>query len=306
MSEPYRADPALPTLDLAAAEPLLRRLELTVRHRLDGLLQGNYLGLVPGPGSESGESRLYYPGDDVRRLDWPVTARTLVPHVRQTIADRELETWLVIDGTASLDYGTARCEKRDLALAVAAAFGFLTARAGNRIGAVVFDGARTDVVPPRGGRESVLALLHRLQRRPAAEAEPGSLAAALQRARFLARRRGLVVVVSDLLDGSDWPRELRALGARHEVVVAHVSDPREHDLPPVGLLTLVDPETGELHEVQTASKRFRGRYLAAATARRAESVAAVRSSRAGHLDIATDRDWLLDIVRFVVAKRRRR
>jgi uncharacterized protein (DUF58 family) len=97
----------LPTLDLASAEPLLRRLELTVRNKLDGLLQGNYLGLVPGPGSEAGESRLYYPGDDVRRMDWPVTARTLVPHVRQTIADRELESWLVVDLSPSIDFGTA-------------------------------------------------------------------------------------------------------------------------------------------------------------------------------------------------------
>jgi uncharacterized protein (DUF58 family) len=294
------------TTEIAGSETSLRQLELAITRKLDGLLHGDHLGLLPGAGTDAGGGRLYNVGDDVRRIDWNLTARSNATHVRETIADRELETWLVIDGTASLDYGTARCEKRDLVLAVAAAFGFLTARAGNRIGAVIFDGARTDVVAPRGGRESVLALLHRLQRRPAAEAGPGSLAAALRRVRFLARRRGLVVVVSDLLDGSDWPRELRALGGRHEVVVAQVSDPREDALPPVGLLTLVDPETGQLHEVQTASKRFRSRYAAAATARRAETMASVRASRAAHLDVGTDRDWLLDIVRFVVAKRRRR
>src|SRR5690348_14260481 len=108
---------ALPALDVASSEPLLRRLELAVRNRLDGLLQGNYLGLVPGPGSEAGESRQYTPGDDVRRMDWPVTARTTIPHVRQTIADRELETWLVVDLSPSLDFGTARSEKRELVLA---------------------------------------------------------------------------------------------------------------------------------------------------------------------------------------------
>jgi uncharacterized protein (DUF58 family) len=294
------------TAEVAGRERSLRELELAITRKLDGLLHGDHLGLLPGAGTEAGGGRLYDPGDDVRRIDWNLTARSNATHVRETVADRELETWLVIDGTASLDYGTARCEKRDLAIAVAAAFGFLTARAGNRIGAVVFDGVRTDVIPPRGGRASVLALLHRLQHRPAAQAGTGSLAAALRRARFIAKRRGLVVVVSDLLDGSDWPRELRALGGRHEVVVAQVSDPREDDLPPVGQLTLVDPETGALHEVQTASKRFRARHAEAAEARRAEILTAVRASRAGHLTVATDRDWLLDIVRYVVAKKRRR
>ncbi|MEY2463257.1 MAG: hypothetical protein QOH64_1395 [Acidimicrobiaceae bacterium] len=294
------------TKEVVSSEPNLRQLELAINRKLDGLLHGDYQGLLPGAGTDAGGGRLYNVGDDVRRIDWNLSARSNATHVRETIADRELETWLVIDGTASLDYGTARCEKRDLVLAVTAAFGFLTARAGNRIGAVVFDGAQTDVVAPRGGRESVLALLHRLQRRPPASSGSGSLAAALRRVQFLARRRGLVVVVSDLLDDSDWSRELRTLGARHEVVVAHVSDPREDDLPAVGMLTLVDAETGELHEVQTASKRFRARYAAAANERRATTMASIRASRAGHLEVSTDRDWLLDIVKFVVAKRRRR
>ena len=294
------------TKDVASKERTLRQLELTITRKLDGLLHGDHLGLLPGPGTDAGSGRLYDLGDDVRRIDWNLTARSNATHIRETIADRELETWLVIDGTASLDYGTARCEKRDLVLAVTAAFGFLTARAGNRIGAVVFDGTRTEVVPPRGGRDAVLALLHRLQRRDDAEAGGGALAAALRRTGFLARRRGLVVVVSDLLDDSDWPRELRALGARHDVVVAHVSDPREDELPAVGLLTVVDPETGQLHEVQTASARFRERYAAAANARRADTLEAMRASRAGHLQVSTDRDWLHDVVRFVVARRRRR
>jgi uncharacterized protein (DUF58 family) len=294
------------TREVASSERSLRQLELAITRKLDGLLHGDHLGLVPGTGSDAGGGRLYNLGDDVRRIDWNLTARSNATHVRETIADRELETWLVVDRTASLDYGTARCEKRDLALAVAAAFGFLTARAGNRIGAVLFDGAGSDVVAPRGGRDSVLALLHRLQRPPTAADGTGSLTDALRRVRFLGRRRGLVVVISDLMDDSDWPRELRALGARHEVVVAHVSDPREDDLPRVGLLTLVDPETGQLHEVQTASKRFRARYAEAASARRAETMAAVRASRAGHLQITTDHDWMLDVVRFVVAKKRRR
>ena len=150
-------------------EATLRRLELDVFRRLDGLLQGDHLGLVPAPGSEAGESREYTPGDDVRRMDWAVTARTTIPHVRDTIADRELETWVVVDRSASLDFGTAQFEKRDLALAMVAAVGFLTSRAGNRVGALVLGNDKLSVVPARGGREAMLALLHQIDATPRAE-----------------------------------------------------------------------------------------------------------------------------------------
>ncbi|MEQ0576040.1 DUF58 domain-containing protein, partial [Mycobacterium tuberculosis] len=135
---------------LAAA---LRTLELTVKQKLDGVLHGDHLGLIPGPGSEPGESRLYQPGDDVRRVDWAVTARTTHPHVRQMIADRELETWLVVDMSASLDFGTACCEKRDLAVAAAAAITFLNSGGGNRLGALIANGAAMTRVPARTGRQ---------------------------------------------------------------------------------------------------------------------------------------------------------
>jgi uncharacterized protein (DUF58 family) len=293
--------------ELTTAAATLQQLELAVTRRLDGLLHGDHLGLLPGPGSEPSDGRLYQPGDDVRRIDWNLTARSNATHVRELVADRELETWFVVDRTASVDFGTARWEKRDLGLAVVAAFGFLTARAGNRAGAVVFDGAGTEVVAPRAGRDALLGLLHRLQRRTGADGQgTGSLADTLRRTGFLARRRGLVVVVSDLLDGGDWPVQLRGLAARHDVVVARVADPREGELPPVGLLTLVDPETGQRHEVQTGSRRFRERYAAAAEARRAAATSAVRGAGASLLEVSTDRDWLLDVVRFTVARRRRR
>ena len=135
--DPGAGDGAPPRFAEGPADVLLQRLELTVRRRLDGLLQGDHLGLVPGSGTEAGDSRSYHPGDDVRRMDWPVTARTQVPHVRETIADRELETWAVLDLSASLDFGTANCEKRDLAIAGLAAVSHLTVRGGNRLGAVV-------------------------------------------------------------------------------------------------------------------------------------------------------------------------
>ena len=149
---------APPSLRDGRIEAALRSLELTVRGRLDGLLQGNHLGLVPGPGSEPGEARIYQPGDDVRRMDWAVTARTTLPHVRQTVADRELETWVVMDLSPSLDFGTAACEKRDLAVAALAAVTHLTAGGGNRIGVLVSTGEQTVRIPARGG--GGLSLIH--------------------------------------------------------------------------------------------------------------------------------------------------
>lgn len=287
-------------------EAKLRQLELLVMRRLDGLLQGDHQGLVPGGGSEPDDGRMYDPGDDVRRMDWNLTARSGYPHVRNTVADRELELWLVVDGTASLDFGTATCEKRDLVLAAAAAFGFLTARDGNRIGALLFGPGDPEVVPPRSGRVALFGLLARLERRDRAGEGSASLADALRRARIMARRRSLVVVVSDLIDTGPWQRELRGLAARHDVVVAEVRDPREHELPSVGLLTLVDPETGRRLEVQTSNAKVRARFAEAAAAQLVERERAVKAAGAAHLVLATDRDWVLDVVRFVVSRRRRR
>jgi uncharacterized protein (DUF58 family) len=293
-------------IELSEGELTLRQLELAVTRALDGLLHGDHRGLVPGAGTEAGEGRAYQPGDDVRRIDWNLTARTTVTHVRDTIAERELEMWFVVDGTASLDFGTAKYEKRRLAIAAVAAFGFLGIRGGNRVGAVVFDGDGSKVLPPRAGREGVLGLLRRLDRRERAGEGTTPLADALRRVRHLAKRRGLIVVVSDLLDRGDWARELRALTARHDVVVVQPRDPREDELPPVGLLMLVDPETGARREVQTSSARLRARFADAAAAQRADAIRAVRAAGAAHLDLSTDRAWLLDVVRFVVARRRRR
>lgn len=286
----------------------LAHLELRVDHLLDGLLQGDHLGITRGAGSEAGDARGYQPGDDARRIDWALSARTGSTHVRDTVADRELETWVVVDGSASLDFGTASCEKRDLALAAVASIGLLTARAGNRLGAITFDGEGSRVVPPRAGRDAVMVLLHQLDRRPrAAEgAGSGSLADALRRSRSVARRRGLVVVVSDLMDTSDWARELRAASAHHDLVVAEVADPREDELPRVGLLTLVDPETGRRSEIQTENPRLRRRFAAAAAQRRTDARAAVRAAGADHLQLSTDRDWLVDVVRFVTTRKRLR
>ena len=295
----------LPTLDTAGAEVLLRRLELIVRNRLDGLLQGNYLGLVPGPGSEAGDSRLYYPGDDVRRMDWPVTARTLVPHVRQTVADRELETWVVMDLSPSLDFGTARTEKRELALAALTAVVHLTVRGGNRVGAIVSNGPQTVRIPAQGGTAHARHLMNRIAAVPRAEeGQRGNLAALLEQVRRPPRRRGLVAVVSDFLGDPDWERPLRGLSERHQLLAVEILDPRELELPAAGLMTFVDPESGDQIEVQTSSADLRRRYAEAATKQRTEIATMLRHAGAGHLRLRTDRDWLTDIVKFVIARRK--
>ncbi|WP_433537411.1 DUF58 domain-containing protein [Micromonospora sp. CA-249363] len=314
-------DPGLAEL---TPDQRLRRLELTVTRRLDGLLHGQYRGLLPGPGSEPAGSREYRPGEDeVRRMDWAVTARTAVPHVRQVDADRELTTWLLVDSSASMEFGTAELDKRELAVTAVAAVGFLTAGVGNRLGAQVLSADGMRRFPARRGRTHLLGLLRALLAAPRASApshRPGrpstppapELADGLDALQRVANQRGLVVVVSDFLDGlpddpaepPPWERTLRRLSARHQVLAIEVTDPRELELPDVGLITLVDPETGRRREVCTSDRRLRERYAAAAAAQRDQVRAALRRSGATHLGLRTDRDVSADIVRHVHAQRR--
>ncbi|MET0424679.1 MAG: DUF58 domain-containing protein [Actinoplanes sp.] len=320
----------LPATGEARAEAVLSRLQLLVTRKLDGLLQGDYTGLLPGPGTEAGESREYRPGDDVRRMDWPVTARTTLPHVRETTADRELETWLAVDLSASLDFGTARHLKRDLVLAAATAMAHLSVRGGNRIGAVVGTGPGlpptgvTSIwrrkkpapvapagpplvrLPARPGRKEAHGLLRAIAR---TEVRPGraDLGALIDTLNRPPRRRGVSVVISDFLAPVDtWDRPLRKLGVRHDVLAVEIVDPRELELPDVGVLTLADPETGNLHEVQTADPDLRRRYAEAAAEQRGAIARALRAAGASHLRLRTDTDWLLDMVRFVAAQRHAR
>lgn len=294
----------------------LRKLELDITRRLDGLLRGQHLGLVPGAGSDLDGSREYRPGeDDARLLDWAVTARTAVPHVRKTIADRELSVHLVVDSTASMDFGTADLEKRQLAVGAVAAVGFLTDGSGNRLGAdlLTSDGLRR--IPPRAGRAHLMRVLRILMESP--RTPPGARAPQLQQAfastvRSL-RRRGLVVIVSDFLDDIgttdkpaifSWETELRRLTVRHQVLAVEVLDPRELELPDVGVVTLLDPESGRRREVPTGDRRLRERYAEAAAEHRLAVSAALRRSGATHLRLRTDRDWVADIARHTLAQRR--
>jgi len=305
VSSAPRGSAAGPTGLPPETEAVLRKLEYVVRNKLDGLLQGSYLGLVPGPGSEPGESRPYYPGDDVRRMDWPVTARTMTPHVRQTVADRELETWLVVDLSPSLDFGTVSSEKRELAFAAASAVVHLTSKSGNRFGAIVTTGEGSYRVPAVGGRNHAQYLMRKIAATPkAGRGRGGDLALALEQVRRPPRRRGMVVVISDFLGDPDWERPLRGLGDRHELLGIEIIDPREMALPAAGLVTFVDPESGEQLEVQTSDERLRLRYAQAALAQRDSIASMLRRAGADHLQLRTDSDWLADIVKFVVTRRR--
>ncbi|GAA2792603.1 DUF58 domain-containing protein [Saccharopolyspora taberi] len=295
---------APPALDSGRLQAALKSLELTVRGRLDGLLQGNHLGLVPGPGSEPGEARIYQPGDDVRRMDWAVTARTSEPHIRQTVADRELETWVAMDLSPSLDFGSGPCVKREMAIAGLAAVTHLTSGGGNRIGAVVDNGHDVLRLPARSGPAHARALLKRVAEAPRAEeGTRGDLARVLESLRRPPRRRGLAVVISDFLGAMDWQRALRGLGARHSLLAIEVVDPRDVELPDVGTVLLADPETGKQREVQTTPV-LRKEFSAAAAGHRDEVAAALRRAGCAHLVLRTDSDWIADVVRFVVARKR--
>lgn len=284
----------------ARTREILRQLELDVTRRLDGLLHGDHRGLVPGHGSELGETRRYAPGDDVRRIDWNVTARLQEAHVRETIAERELQTWLVIDQSPRLDFGTARTEKRELVLAAAAATGFLTNRDGNRIGALFASEAEPVIIPPRSSRQHFLRILHDIASAPRRDgAGVTAMAAALDRLAAIAKRRGLVVVISDFLVEPGWELPVRVLGRRHDVLAMQITDPRDFELPNVGLVTLRDPATGAEREVATQKKAVREAFAAAAADRQERIESELRLARVDHLRLSTDRDWLDDLVHFV-------
>jgi uncharacterized protein (DUF58 family) len=291
---------------IAGKAEQLRRLELLVTRKLDGMLRGEVLGLQPGPGTEPYGTRDYEPGEDARRIDWNLSARSLQPQLRTTEADRELQTWVVVDRSASMNFGTALAEKSEIAFATVAAFGFLIARYGNRFGIMVAGGDEPLRLGPASTRPQLLAELSRLYDLPRAERQPGPDAtlagtlAALERAH---PRRGQIVVVSDFLEDTDWPRVLTRLSFGHQTLCVQVVDPRELTLPPVGMLTVVDTETGKRMNVQSNSSALRARYAAAAAQRNDTIQRLVRAARSEHLSLATDRDWLLEIVKYVASRR---
>ncbi len=299
----HHAEGVAPVASKAAQ---LRRLELLVTRRLDGLLRGEFLSLRPGPGSEPAGSRPYEAGDDARRIDWNLTARSLGPQLRTTEADRELQTWVIVDRSASMNFGTTAREKAEVAFAAVAAFGFLTARHGNRFSVLVAGGDGVARLRPASTRPELLAALSQLYDVPRREREPGAdadLAGAMHTLERARPRRGQVIVISDFLDASDWRRPLARIALAHQVLAVQVVDPRELALPAAGMLSLIDTETGRQMHVQSNSSKLRERYAAAARARHDDITDQIRRAGSEHLVLSTDRDWLIDIVKFVASRR---
>lgn len=313
-------EPGGPTLSLRslAPEAALRQLELTIVRRLEGFLQGDHLGLLPGPGSDLNDARIYVPGqDDVRRMDWAVTARTTIPHVRDTVADRELEVWALLDATPSMNWGTGGVTKRDLGIAAVATFGFISQKMGDRFGGLVMhsDGIRR--TPARSGRTALYGMLGQMLEDPIEHDRTGGTTDLSEGIEALIRaqqRRGLRIVVSDFLTAGDaevssskppsWERPLRRLAVRNQVLCVEVLDAAEVDFPDMGEILLRDPETDFARFVNTSDRRAREAVTRAARAQRERSAAAIRRAGAGHVVLRTDRDWVADIARFVLTYRR--
>ena len=281
-------------------EALLRALDVVVRRRIEAMLTGDHRSSTIGIGTELAQIRLYQPGDDVRRIDWAVTARTGDIHVRDQIAERALVSWLVLDTSPSMTFGTADRRKADVAEGVALAVGHVGTRHGNRLGLITFGDAKPVTIPSRQGRAGLLGMLATVRREPQLEGGGAtSLGEALARTGRLATSRSLVFVVSDFRGPRDWRRELIELAGRHDVVAVEIRDPREQELPDVGELWLVDPETGRQLRVDTSRRRLRERFASAAATERAELAALLQSSGADHVVLWTAGDWLRSFAGFL-------
>ncbi len=269
------------------------------------MLAGDYRSAVLGQGTELAQVRSYQPGDDVRQIEWNVTARTGEPHVRVQLAERVLVTWLVLDTSPSMQFGTADRRKADVAEGVAIAIGHVASRRGNRLGVVTFGDENPQALPPRQGRVGLIGLLTALRHEPA-EGRVGatSLGEAVQRTSALARQRALVVVVSDFRGPLDWRRPLLELAGRHDVVAVEIRDPREQELPNAGDLWLVDPETGRQLRVDTRDAKLRARFATAAEEERTGLRRALTSVGVRHTVLSTSGDWLRSLALFLKKGRR--
>jgi uncharacterized protein (DUF58 family) len=281
---------------------LLRALDVTIGRRMEGLLAGDYRSSLLGEGTELALIRPYVPGDDVRRIDWNVTARTGEPHVRVQLAERVLVSWLVLDTSPSMRFGTADRRKADVAEGVAIGIGHFATRRGNRLGVLTFGDTDPRTLPVRQGRVGLVGLLSALREEP--EPAPGrvgatSLGGALRQVDSLARQRSLVVVVSDFRGPRDWRKPLLQLAGRHDVIAIEIRDPREQALPNAGELWLVDPETGRQLRVDTRSEKLRARFAAAAEAERRDVATELSSVGVRHVVLSTSGDWLRPLVSFL-------
>jgi len=294
---------------MAASTPdrILQRIDWQVIRRLDGLLQGDYRSLLYGQGIDFADLREYQIGDDIRYIDWNVTARTGTPHIRQYVEDREITAWFLLDLSPSLQFGTTEVEKRTVLADFVATMARLLTRHGNRVGAMLSINDVERVIPPRGGRLQVLRILHEMLSVPRGPAAGMTDLGLLLRAAVKSiRRRSLIVVVSDFISSPGWEGPLSLLNRRHEVVAVCVRDPRELELPDVGAITIEDSETGEQMYVDTHDGAFRRRFYEAARLRQKTLRTGFRRLGIDSLWLDTDADLLTEFVRFAALRGKRR
>jgi uncharacterized protein (DUF58 family) len=274
----------------------LRMLDLAIGRRVDGMLAGEYRSAFTGIGTEFHQVRPYEPGDDVRRIDWNVTARTGQTHVRVELAEHTLVTWLVLDESASMRFGTADRRKADVAEGVAIAVGHVATRRGNRLGVVAYGAGEPVLLRPRRGRRGLLLALGAIRQTPAGG---GSLGEAMNLVGGLAVERSLVVVVSDFRGPVDWRNGFLRVAARHATLAVEIRDPREQELAAVGELQLFDPESGHHVVVDTDDAVLRELYARAAEEERREVATLLSSAGVPHVALSTGGDWLPPLASFL-------
>jgi uncharacterized protein (DUF58 family) len=288
-------------------ERILQRLDWTVIRRLDGILQGNYRTLFRGFGLELADLREYQLTDDVRTIDWYVTARMQTPYVRQYMEDREVTAWFLLDMSPSVDFGTVATDKRKLLVDFVGVLARLLTRHGNRVGALVFSGSIARTIPARGGRTHVLRLIRELQDQPRLQRAPQTdLSLLLESALRIIGRRSLLFVVSDFLSVTGWDKPLDMLTRKHEILAVRLSDPRESELPDVGAIVFEDAETGEQLFLDTHDHGFRRRFAEAARKRREELDSLLARRGVELLSLSTEGDMAKEIVRFAIERKQRR
>ena len=292
----------------SAPERILQRLDWKVIRRLDGQLQGDYRTLFHGNGVDFADLREYQYGDDVRYIDWNVTARTSTPYIREYVEDREITAWFLLDLSPSVDFGTpdSEREKRTVLIDFVTTLARLLTRHGNRVGAIFYGHQVERTIPPRGGRIQVLRIVNDLLRQPRLPGAPFTdLAPLLEAGEQAIKRRSLVFVISDFISAPGWERPLNLLTQRHEVMAVRLFDRREVELPDVGAVLVEDAETGEQMYIDTHDKGFRTRFREASDRRETTLREAFRRSGVDAVSLSTDEDLVHAIVRMATLRRRR-
>ena len=288
-------------------ERILQRLDWQVIRRLDGLLQGDYRSLFYGYGVDFADLREYQPEDDIRYIDWNVTARMNTPYVRQYAEDREITAWFLLDLSPSVDFGTLQSLKRTVLIDFVTTFARLLTRHGNRVGAMFYGSRVERTIPARSGRIQVLRLVNDLLKQPRLPKAPfTNLTPLVEAGLHSIKRRSLIFIISDFISAPGWERPLNLLNQRHEVLAIRLWDPREVELPDIGPVIMEDAETGEQLYVDTHDKTFRQRFYEAARQREAALNEAFKRSGVDMLSLSTEEDLVRAIVRFATLRQRRR